>query len=59
MIKIDAKIPEGPLAEKWSNYKSSMKLVNPANRKKLGIIVIGTGLAGAPQQHLLESWGIM
>lgn len=44
---IDSKIPEGPLAEKWNTYKSKAKLVNPANRKKLTIIVVGTGLAGA------------
>lgn len=46
-MKLDAKIPAGKLAEKWSNYKKHAKLVNPANRKKLDIIVIGTGLAGA------------
>ncbi|CAA9196122.1 Fumarate reductase flavoprotein subunit [Flavobacterium bizetiae] len=44
---IDSKIPEGPLAEKWNTYKTKAKLVNPANRKKLNIIVVGTGLAGA------------
>jgi succinate dehydrogenase / fumarate reductase, flavoprotein subunit len=47
MIKLDAKIPEGPLAEKWSNHKQSIKLVNPANKAKLDIILVGTGLAGA------------
>ena len=47
MNKIDPKIPAGPLAEKWSNYKSSQKLVNPANKRRLDIIVVGTGLAGA------------
>ena len=44
---IDAKIPEGPLAEKWTNYKAHQKLVNPANKRKLDVIVVGTGLAGA------------
>jgi len=44
---LDAKIPEGNLADKWDNYKAHAKLVNPANRKKLDIIVVGTGLAGA------------
>lgn len=44
---LDAKIPAGPLEEKWSNYKKNAKLVNPANRKKIDIIVIGTGLAGS------------
>ena len=46
-IKVDSKIPEGPLAEKWTNYKAHQKLVNPANKRKLDIIVVGTGLAGA------------
>jgi succinate dehydrogenase / fumarate reductase flavoprotein subunit len=46
-MKLDAKIPEGPLEAKWNNYKNNAKLVNPANRKKLNIIVIGTGLSGA------------
>jgi succinate dehydrogenase / fumarate reductase flavoprotein subunit len=47
MITLNAKIPEGPLEEKWIRYKSSSKLVNPANKKKLDIIIIGTGLSGA------------
>ena len=46
-VKVDSKIPEGPLAEKWTNYKAHQKLVNPANKRKLDIIVVGTGLAGA------------
>ena len=47
MTKIDSKIPQGPLAEKWSNYKNHQKLVNPANKRRLDVIVVGTGLAGA------------
>ncbi|NLO50271.1 MAG: fumarate reductase/succinate dehydrogenase flavoprotein subunit [Bacteroidales bacterium] len=47
MIKLESKCPEGPLAQKWTNYKDSHKLVNPANKRKLEIIVVGTGLAGA------------
>jgi len=47
MSKIDSKIPAGPLAEKWTNYKDHQKLVNPANKRRLDIIVVGTGLAGA------------
>jgi succinate dehydrogenase / fumarate reductase flavoprotein subunit len=47
MVKIDAKIPEGSVAQKWENYKANQKLVNPANKRKLDIIVVGTGLAGA------------
>lgn len=44
---LNAKIPDGPLAEKWESYKSHARLVNPANRKKMEVIVVGTGLAGA------------
>lgn len=47
MSKLDSKIPQGPLASKWSNYKDHIALVNPANKRKLDIIVVGTGLAGA------------
>ena len=47
MIKLDSKIPEGPLAEKWTKYKETQKLVSPNNKRKLDIIVVGTGLAGA------------
>ena len=43
--KIDARIPEGALAEKWSNYKAHQKLVNPSNKRRLDVIVVGTGLA--------------
>lgn len=45
--KLDAKIPSGPITEKWSNHKFNLKLVNPANKRKYEIIVVGTGLAGA------------
>ncbi|MGE6397249.1 fumarate reductase/succinate dehydrogenase flavoprotein subunit [Chryseobacterium scophthalmum] len=44
---LDSKIPEGSLEQKWDNYKKKAKLINPANRKKLDIIVVGTGLAGS------------
>ncbi len=47
MTKLDAKIPQGPLAEKWTTYKQDLSPVNPANKRRLEIIVIGTGLAGA------------
>ncbi len=47
MLKLDAKIPQGKLAEKWTNYKEHQKLVAPNNKRKLDIIVVGTGLAGA------------
>lgn len=57
MIKLDSKIPQGPLADKWSNYKSSLRLVNPANKKKLEVIVVGTGLAGASAASSLGELG--
>jgi len=54
---MDAKIPAGPLSEKWSNYKSHARLVNPANRKKMSVIVVGTGLAGASAAASLAEQG--
>ena len=56
-MALDAKIPQGPLADKWTNYKSSVKLVNPANKRKLEILVIGTGLAGASAAASLAELG--
>jgi len=47
MTKLNSRIPEGPIDKKWSNFKSNQHLVNPANKRKLDIIVVGTGLAGA------------
>ena len=47
MAILNSRIPEGPVAEKWTNYKAHQKLVNPKNKRKLDIIVVGTGLAGA------------
>jgi len=44
---LESKIPEGPLEQKWTRYRSTAKLVNPANRKKLDVIIVGTGLAGS------------
>ncbi|MEQ8705647.1 MAG: fumarate reductase/succinate dehydrogenase flavoprotein subunit [Phaeodactylibacter sp.] len=46
-MKLDAKVPEGPLQEKWNRYKATCRLVSPNNKKKLNIIVVGTGLAGS------------
>ena len=58
MTKIlDSKIPEGPIAEKWTNYKAHQKLVNPANKRRLDIIVVGTGLAGASAAASLGEMG--
>ncbi len=56
-MKLDSKIPEGPLAEKWTNYKSHQDLVNPANKRKIDIIVVGTGLAGASAAASLGELG--
>ena len=57
MSTIDSKIPEGPLAEKWTNYKAHQKLVNPANKRRLDIIVVGTGLAGGSAAATLGELG--
>ena len=57
ITKKDAKIPEGPLAEKWTNYKAHQKLVNPANKRKLDIIIVGSGLAGASAAASLGALG--
>ena len=57
MTKLDSKIPEGPLSEKWTNYKAHQKLVNPANKRRLDIIVVGTGLAGGPAAATLGELG--
>ncbi len=57
MIKLDAKIPEGPMADKWKNFIDHAKLVNPANKRKLDIIVVGTGLAGASAAASLAEMG--
>jgi succinate dehydrogenase / fumarate reductase, flavoprotein subunit len=57
MAKLDAKIPKGPLAEKWTNYKVHQNLVNPANKRKIDILVVGTGLAGAAAAASLGEMG--
>jgi len=57
MEKLNSKIPSGPLAQKWTAYKASVKLVNPANKKKLDVIVIGTGLSGAAAASALGELG--
>ena len=57
MANIDSRIPEGPVAEKWTNYKAHQKLVNPKNKRKLDIIVVGTGLAGASAAASLGEMG--
>jgi succinate dehydrogenase / fumarate reductase flavoprotein subunit len=54
---LDSKIPEGPLAQKWDNHKFNVKLVNPANKRKYDVIVVGTGLAGASAAATLAELG--
>src|SRR3954464_15616822 len=57
MSKLDAKIPEGQLETKWTKYKSTVKLVNPANKRKIEVIVVGSGLAGASAAASLAELG--
>ncbi len=56
-MKLDAKIPEGPIAEKWTKHKFNVKLVNPANRRKHKVIVVGSGLAGASAAATMAEQG--
>lgn len=56
-IILDSKIPEGPLAEKWSKHKADIKVVSPANKRKLDIIVVGTGLGGGAAAAALGELG--
>ena len=57
MSKLESKVPEGPLAEKWTNHKSKINLVSPANKRSIDIIVVGTGLAGASASATLAELG--
>jgi succinate dehydrogenase / fumarate reductase flavoprotein subunit len=57
MAKLDSKIPSGPLAEKWRKHKSEIKLVNPANKRKYEVIVVGAGLAGSSAAATLAELG--
>ena len=56
-MKLDSKIPTGPLSEKWDNHKFKCKLVNPANKRKYDVIIVGTGLAGASAAASLAELG--
>ncbi len=55
--KLDAKIPAGPIADKWDNYKADMKLVNPNNKRKFKVLVVGSGLAGASAAATMAELG--
>ncbi|MGB0932477.1 MAG: FAD-binding protein, partial [Chitinophagales bacterium] len=56
-MKLDAKIPKGPIAEKWSNYRSKVNLVAPNNKRRIEVIVIGSGLAGGAAAATLGELG--
>jgi succinate dehydrogenase / fumarate reductase, flavoprotein subunit len=56
-MRLDAKIPSGPIADRWSNHRFSMKLVNPANRRKYSVIMVGSGLAGGAAAATLGELG--
>jgi succinate dehydrogenase / fumarate reductase flavoprotein subunit len=56
-IKLESKIPSGPVGQKWSKYRQEMKLVNPANKRKFDVIVVGSGLAGASAAATLGELG--
>src|SRR6476646_230473 len=55
--RLNSKVPDGPMADKWTSYKENMKLVNPNNKRKFKIIVVGTGLAGASAAATLAELG--
>ena len=57
MTVLNSKIPDGPVADKWENHKFSTKLVNPNNKRRFEIIVVGTGLAGASAAASLSELG--
>jgi len=57
MITLDSKIPGGPLEEKWTKYKNTSRLINPANKKKIDIIIVGSGLSGAGAASSLGEMG--
>ncbi|MBP91705.1 MAG: succinate dehydrogenase flavoprotein subunit, partial [Acidimicrobiaceae bacterium] len=54
---LDSKVPDGPIADLWENHKFSMNLVNPSNKRKFEVIVVGTGLAGASAAATLGELG--
>ena len=56
-MALDSKIPSGPISDKWTDYKDHINLVNPANKRNLDIIVVGTGLAGGSAAATLAELG--
>ncbi len=57
MASLDSKTPQGALADKWTNYKNNIRLVNPANKRKIDVIIVGTGLAGGSAAATLAELG--
>ena len=57
MSTLDSKIPSGPLADKWTKHKNEIDLVNPANKRNIDVIVVGTGLAGSSAAATLAELG--
>ncbi|MBT3964404.1 MAG: FAD-binding protein, partial [Flavobacteriales bacterium] len=57
MTKLDSKIPEGPIADKWTKHKNDINVVNPANKRSIDVIVVGSGLAGGSASASLAEMG--
>ena len=57
MATLDSKVPKGPIKDKWTDYKNQIDLVNPANKRHIDIIVVGTGLAGGSAAATLAELG--
>ena len=57
MSKLNSKIPKGPISEKWTNHKNNIRLVSPANKRQIDVIVVGTGLAGSSAAASLAELG--
>ena len=56
MTKLNAHIPQGPIADKWTNHKNNIRLVSPANKRLIDVIVVGTGVAGGSAAATLASF---
>ena len=56
-MALDSKVPKGPIKDKWTDYKNQINLVNPANKRNIDVIVVGTGLAGGSASATLAELG--
>ena len=56
-MSLDSKIPKGPISDKWTDYKNHINLVNPANKRNIDVIIVGTGLAGGSAAATLAELG--